>query len=44
MKSLLLNILLTLTITLEAALISHDFPNTYEDATVIDFTTDVNGT
>ena len=44
MKPLLLYILLTLTITLEAALISDDFPNTYEDATVIDFTTDVNGT
>jgi len=44
MKPLLLYILLIMAITLEAALISDDFPNSYYEATTINFTTDVNGT
>gem|GEM_PF-6791215 len=44
MKPLLLYVLLTLTITLEAAFITDDFPNHYLEATAITFTTDVNGT
>ena len=44
MKPLLLYVLLTLTITLEAALISDDFPNTSETALEINFISDINGT
>ena len=44
MKPLLLNILLILAITLEAALISDDFPSTPQTALEIGFTSDINGT
>ena len=44
MKPLLLYVLLTLTITLEAAFITDDFPDHYFEATTINFTNDVNDT